>query len=96
MDSRNGEWYGSNHAIVGETNGNNDLYLGSAKRGRLQRHGASGGDGESQAKRRSRPDVGLCEPIDKHVDNERDLVAKSSGRNVGTIGHNASGSDDFG
>ena len=96
MDSRNGQWHGSNHAIVGETNGNNDVHLGSAKCGRLQRHGPSGGDGESQTKRRSRPDVGVCEPIDEHVDNEHDLVAKSSGRNVGTIGHNASGSDDFG
>ena len=96
MDNRHSQWYGSDHAIVGETNGNNDLYLGSAKCGRLQRHGASSSDSQSKTKRRSRPDVGLCEPIDEYVDNEHDLVAKSSGRNVGTVGNYSSSSDDFG
>ena len=96
VDVEYSEWHGSNHAIVGETYLNNDVYFGSAKRGRLQRHSASGGDGECQTKCGSRPGVGLCESIDEHVDNERDLVAKSSGGNVGTVGHYASGSDDFG
>ena len=96
MDGEYSQWYVSDHAIVGEANGYHDLHIGSAKRGRLQRHGASGGDGESKTKRGSRSVIGLCESIDEHVDNERNFVAKSSGWNVGTVGYNASDGNDFG
>ena len=96
MDSRYSQWHGSDHAIVGETNGYNDLCIGSSKRGRLQRHSASGSDGKSKAKRRSRSDVGLCESSDEYFDDEHDLVAKSSGRSVVTARYDPRIGNDFG
>ncbi len=59
MDSRHGKRHGGNNASIGEANDNNDVCVGSPKRGRLQRHRKCSGDRKSEAKCRKRHDVGL-------------------------------------